>query len=105
MCQRGAVLVSNKAVHNRLRVDEHVEFLRRQGKQKMGLYELEALVHKRGAVDGDFRAHRPIWMRNRLLGRYGLHPLESPFPERPARGSKRDALNLAGIAAIQHLKD
>ena len=39
------------------------------GKQVVGLDQLEPLVHQGGRVDGDLRPHRPVGVAQRLLGR------------------------------------
>ena len=64
----GAVGVGDHRVHDRLRVDHHVDLVvadadavlpGRRAEQLVGLDDLEALVHERRRVDGDLRAHDP----------------------------------------------
>ena len=47
------------AVHDRLRVHDHVDPIEAHAEQLVGLDHLEALVHQRRRVDGDLGAHRP----------------------------------------------
>ena len=62
-----AVAELDQAVHDRLRVDQHVDLLGGQREQMMGLDEFQALVHQGRGIDRDLRAHRPVRMLERLL--------------------------------------
>ena len=46
-------------VHDRLRVDDHVDAVPRDVEQLVGLDQLEPLVHQRRRVEGDDRPHGP----------------------------------------------
>ena len=52
----------DQAVHHRLPVDNSCNLLKRQIVQPHCLDHFQALVHERGAVDGDLRAHCPVRM-------------------------------------------
>ena len=71
----------------------------------MGLDQLEALVHHRRRIDGDFRAHRPIGMGERFGARRGGDPLGAPLAERPARGRDGHAHDRRQVAAAERLED
>ena len=63
----GAVGELDHAVHDRLRVHDHVDPVEVDAEQLVGLDHLEALVHERRRVDRDLGAHVP----GRVLQRVG----------------------------------
>ena len=64
------------------------------GNRWIGLDQLQALVHQRGAVDGDLAAHRPVGVLQGLLGRGGFASRPVPGAERPARRGQHDLLDV-----------
>ena len=79
-----AVGISNEAMHDRLRMHDDAELLRGKPEQEMSLDHFKALVHQCRAVDGNFRAHRPVRMRDRLFRRHAL-----PCARASTRGTAR----------------
>ena len=67
--ERRAVVQVDQRVNDRLRVDDDVDPLDRHAEEVVGLDQLEALVHERGAVDRDAPPHVPCRVGERLLGR------------------------------------
>ena len=67
-----------------------------QREQPRRLDQLEALVHHRGAVDGDLGAHRPDRVAQRRLRRRARHLLAAGGAERAAGGGQHDPLHRAG---------
>ena len=73
--------------------------------QQVRLDQLQALVHQRGGVDRDHRAHVPGRVRQRL-GRRGVgHLVPGPVQERAAAGGHHQLAHLVGPAAAQALGD
>ena len=54
-------------VDDRLRVDHDLNVVVRGAVEVVRLDDLEALVHQRRRVDCDLAAHRPVWVRARVL--------------------------------------
>ena len=50
----------HEAMHDRLRMDQNVELVRREPEEVMRFQQLEPLVHQRGRIDRDLGAHRPV---------------------------------------------
>ena len=67
----GAVGELHHRVDDRLGVDHDLDPVVVHGEQLVGLDHLEALVHQRGGVDRDLRAHRPGGVGQGLLDRDG----------------------------------
>ena len=86
----------DKSVHNRLRVHENVDLVRRQRKKVVRLDQFQTFVHHGRRIDGYLRPHRPVRMAQRLIERSCTHRLERPGAERPA-GSRED--NAAHVIA------
>ena len=101
--QHRAVAIIDKAVHDGLRVDQHIEPIGADREEMMRLDELERLVHQRRRIDGDLRPHGPVGMGERLLRRDASHVGQAPRPEGTARGSETDALDGLRCAAAHHL--
>ena len=71
--------------------------------QLVGLDDLEALVHQRGGVDGDLRAHRPGRMGQGLVDADRGQLVGRPAPERPARGGEQQPGHVvAAVPARRH---
>jgi hypothetical protein len=70
MRERGAVAEAHERVHDRRRMDDHLNPLVREVEEEVRLDELEALVRQRGGVDRDFRAHVPGRVCERLRRGY-----------------------------------
>ena len=69
-----------------LRLDHHADLVVGHVEQMMRLDDLQALVHKRGGVDGDLRPHVPSRMVQRLSRRDALKIGTLPAAERAAGG-------------------
>ena len=79
-------------------------FRRASANRTCASISFEALVHQRGAVDGDFRAHRPVGMGDRLLRRRDRHALARPFAERAAGGRQRHPLERVRLREVEKLE-
>jgi len=95
----------DQRVDDALMVDHHVDLLERQPEQPVGFDDLEALVHERGRVDGDLRAHRPARVVQRLLDRDPIEVQVGVGPERPARRRDDEAAHVLALLAPQALPD
>ena len=71
----------------------------------MSLNELKALVHERGAVDGDLGTHLPGWMRQSVVGRNVCELLTRISEERTARTGEPNPLDVSGSLANKTLED
>ena len=100
-----AVAELDQAVDDRLRVNDHIERLRPQREQMMGLDEFEALVHQRRRIDRDLRSHGPGRMLERLLQRDLADRLERPSAKRPAGSGQDDAAHILAAAGAERLED
>ena len=65
----------------------------------------EPLVHHRRGIDRYLRAHAPVRMLYRLLGRYILKLCAAFAPERAAAAGEQYLFKLSGLPAHQTLKD
>ena len=88
-------------MHDRRRVDDHLDPLVRQAEEVVRLDHLEALVGERGGVDRDLRAHRPRRVREGLLGRDGAQVVDGEPAERATARGEDDALRLAVERALE----
>src|SRR5689334_6559047 len=82
-----AVNELDERVNDALRMDNYLDPIVRQPEQEMGFDHLERLVRERGTVDGDFAAHAPGWMAQRVLDRRARELIGRPFAKRTTRGS------------------
>ena len=80
-----AVLEFDHRVHDRLRVQHHVDPFGGHVEEPAGLDDLETLVHERRGVDGDLGAHRPLGMAQRLFRRDVGERLARYVAQRAAR--------------------
>ena len=67
-----------------LRVDDHLDVVPVHVEQPPRLNDFESLVHQRGRVDRDLRAHVPGRMLQRLGGRHLIEHLDVVVAKRPA---------------------
>ena len=56
----GVVLILNERVHDAFAVHNDVDVVRLHIEKPLGFDEFESLIHERGAVYGDLRAHVPV---------------------------------------------
>ena len=88
-------------MNNRLPVHDCRDLLERQIIKPHGLDDLEPLIHKRRAVDGDFRAHFPVRVAQRV-GLFLFGELRAGKAiEGPSGTGQNQALNLR-FAAVSH---
>jgi hypothetical protein len=78
-------------VHRRLRVHHDADVVVADAEEVVRLDGLEALVHERGGVDGDLRAHGPPRVSERLRGSDVAQVGGSPAAERTTRRGQPDA--------------
>ncbi len=101
----GAVHQLHHRVYDALGVNHHSNVLRLDGKEVHGLHKLQPLVHQRGAVHGNLRAHAPVGMRHRLRGRNALQLLALLPAEGAAGAGEQDLVQLAFSPAHETLED
>lgn len=82
-------------VHDALRVDEHLDIVRRDAEQVHGLDEFQALVHHGRGVHADFRAHAPVRVTDSHLGRDVARLFACPAAEGAAGAGEQDLVQLA----------
>ena len=68
--------------------NDHLDGIQRYPEEQMRLDQLQSLVHQRGRVDGDHRAHVPGRMRERLLQRHRLQLVARASTERSTTGGE-----------------
>ena len=71
----------------------------------MSLNELKALIHERGAIDGNLGAHLPGWMCQGVVGRNVFELLARISEERTTRAGKPNPLDISGVLANKALED
>ena len=90
-------------MHDRLRMNQHVDVACGQIEQPVRLDHLEPFVHERRRIDGDLAAHAPGRM---LQGGCRLRALEGAgrrFSGRPPRCRQDDAAYVFLVSAVQAL--
>ena len=70
----------------------------------IGFDQLVTFIHQRGAIDGDFGAHVPIGMIERLRLGDVLHLRQCMGAERAAGCGEEDFFHLRSFAALQALE-
>ena len=78
MGQYPAIIKFDQAMHDALWMNYNIDFLQRDAEKPHGLNDLEALVHQRGRVNANLRAHIPSGMIRRLFRGDGLKRLNGP---------------------------
>ena len=86
--QGGAVSGLDHGVHDRLGVHHYIDGVVADPEQLMGFDDLESLVHQRGRVDGDLRAHLPRRVRQGVVDGDLAQRLLMAAPERAAAGGQ-----------------
>ena len=79
-----AIGVFDHGMHDALRMDHHLNLLRRCSKQPVRLDDFERLVHHGGRIHRDLSPHHPVWMGAGLIRRHALQLCQVGFPERSA---------------------
>ena len=102
---RGSVAELGHRVHDRLRMDDHLDPVVVDAEQLVGLDHLEPLVHERARVDRDLGSHRPRRVGERLGDRDVRQLVGGAAAERPAAGRDDDPRHLADGARSQALVD
>ena len=95
----------HQRMDDRLRVHDHVDLLGREIEQPAGFDDLERLVHHRGRIDRDLRAHAPIRMAQGLFDRDAGQLLGRVAEKGSAAGGQHDPPHLLAAARLQRLKD
>jgi len=88
-----------------LRVDDHFDALHFHTEEPAGLDHFQPFVEERGGVDGDFGAHAPGGMFERLGRSNTFKGSCRGVAERAAAGGEEEAANMGRIAPFQALKD
>ena len=88
-----------------LALDEHADGVDRDLEEMLGLYDLKALVHEGGGVDGDLGAHVPRGVRERVCGGDGLELSARLAVEGAAGAGEPNAVDLARPLADEALED
>jgi len=105
LADRGAVDEFDHGMHDGLRVHGHVDAVGRHVEQAARLDHLKALVHQRGRIDRDHRAHMPSRVVQGLLRRDIAHPVARPSSERASRRGDDQLADLTVRAGAQGLPD
>src|SRR3989338_9052619 len=80
----------NDSMHQRLRMNQHLDFLEIKAEKYGGFYHFKSLVHESGRVNGNFLAHiRPSRMFQNLIKFY-ICKFISRFTEKWPAGSGKD---------------
>ena len=109
---RGSELRFNRAVNKlnhrvnaALTMYQHLKLIHWSVKEVMSLNELKALIHERGAIDGNLGTHLPGWMRQGVVGRNVFKLLARISEERTTRTGEPDPLDVGGVLANKALED
>ena len=70
---------------------EDIDLFRTKTKQPVRFDNFKSLVHQRGRIDRDLRAHRPRWVTHRVGNRGVLHFVLVFGPEGATGRSENDA--------------
>ena len=105
LCLHRAIDELHGRVDNRLRMDEHLDFLSWYAEKPAGLHHLEAFVHERGRVDGDFRTHVPRGVLQGVGSGDGLQLLFCELAERTARAGEQNLFYFVVALAHETLED
>ena len=105
LCLDSAIGKLNRGMHNRLRMNEHLDLLHRHAEEPFGFDDFKTFVHHRGGVDRDLRAHLPIRVFECVSCGNGLHLLTGKRTERSAGSGQEDLLNLRPVFAYKRLED
>ena len=101
MRNRCAVAQAHDTVHDRRRVDDHLDPVVVEPEQEVSFDHLEALVRERRRVDRDLRPHRPRRVRKRL-GRGHVAELGAgAATERAAARREDDAVGPTELRALE----
>ena len=90
-------------VHDRLRVDHHLDRVVGDPEELVGLDDLEALVHQGRGVDGDLGSHRPGRVGERLSHADRGQILSWTAPEGSTRRGEDQSSDVALVAGPQAL--
>ena len=99
----GAVDVLDHRMHDRLRMDEDVDRIRRHPEEVMGFDDLETFVHHGRGVDRNLVAHFPGRMRERVGDGDVSERCEIAPQKWSARRREHDPLHLGVTAAAKGL--
>ena len=105
MRERGAVAEADERMHDRRRLDRHLDAVVRDAEQVVRLDHLEPLVRERRRVHRDLRAHAPRRMRERLLGRDVLELGARAAAERAAGAGEDERVDLLRLASLEALEE
>ena len=100
----GAVGELDHRVHDRRRVDHHVDAVEADVEQQVGLDDFQALVDQGGRVDRDDRSHVPRGVGGRLLGRHVDQLLAGAASEGPAAGGHDETADVIVAFSAQGLR-
>jgi len=100
----GAVAKLDQRMDHRLRVNDHIDLVRLQLEQPTGFDDFQGFIHHRRRVDGDFPAHFPGGMSQRVFDRDGFQLLLGVLAKRSTAGRKDDAFQFLAAARLQRLK-
>ena len=95
----------HQRVDDGLRMHHRLDALQRDVEEPLGLDNFQALVHQRGAVDGNLGAHLPVGMAKCLGKGHLLQLLARVAAERPSRSGDNKLLDGIVMFAGQCLED
>ena len=100
-----AVAELDQPMHDRLRMNDHVERLGPSANRWWASINSSPLFIRVAEVDRDLRPHRPSRMLERLLHRHLADRLDRPGAERTAGGGQHDAAYVLAPAGAEGLED
>ena len=104
--QHGVVVELDHGVDDAFAVHHHVHAIFRDTEQPGGFDDFQPFVHHGSAVDGNFRAHRPVGVAQRLRGRDVRQLCRRPAEKRPAgRRQNQFAQRAVGRRGLQALEN
>src|SRR4051812_34012179 len=95
----------DERVNDALRVNDHLDAIVRNSKEKVSLDHLERLVRQCRAVDRDLSSHAPGRMVKRILERRLSETLGGPLSKRTARRGDDHAADIDALTASNALEN
>ena len=99
LSQHSSIHVVDHRMNHALRMDDHLDPLRRRVEQQTGFDQFQTLVHHRGGIHRNLASHDPVRMGHGLVRRHVVEFVETLAQERPARGREQNPADLGGAAA------
>src|SRR5262249_24870668 len=102
--ERRAVAEADERVHDRGRLDRHLDALIVYAEQEVGLDHLEYFVRKRGGVHRALRPHAPRGVGEGVRGRHVFEVGARAAAEWAAGAGQYEGVDLFGLASLETLE-